>query len=188
MFGPLIVGGLVVIIIILLFVYIRHILTLRNESEYRDIVEYQTMLVAAMLAHNPSLLSMIGKIRYFPDQSGFFVVLNYSGQILVHGDYDGDLKSENDLPFVIPVGDMVELAKNGGGYVRYNYQGHVYQSFVFAYPNSPYIVCSGLFSDIYHTDKRQRWKRNDRTVIRNVSCNRRMVGAKRQTQKTSAQD
>ena len=166
-----IICGLTFVMLSLLVVYMRHMFTVRNESEYRDIVEYQTMLVAAMLAAQPNLLPTVGKLRYFPDQSGFFIVLDYTGKILVHGDYDGKLDSEQHLPFIIPVNDMVETAKNGGGYIRYNYKGHIYQSFVYGYPNSPYIVTSGLFSDLHHVTKRKEWKRVDRTVIRNPLCN-----------------
>jgi hypothetical protein len=157
---------LVIILVTLLLVYIRHLYCIRNESEYRDIMEYQTMLVAALLHNQPSLLPLIGSIRFFPDQSGFFIVLNYQGKLLAHGDANIPSQPDEELPFFFPSDDIVDIAKSGGGYLRYNYKGHVYQSFIHAHPHSPYIVCSGIFSDTNHINKRNNWKRSDKTLVR----------------------
>ena len=154
---------IILIFLILMRVYIINIITTRNESEYKDIVEYQTMLVANILTQNPSILSSIGKLRYFPDKSGFFIILDYSGKILVNGDYDGDLAGP--LPFDLPTANIVDTAKQGGGYIIFNYKGNIFQLFIYSIPSSPYIVCSGIFTDVYHIDHRQNtWKRKDRIL------------------------
>jgi hypothetical protein len=155
---------LAVIVVVLLVAYTQHLCAMRNESEYRDIMEYQTMLVAALLKEQPSLLKTISQIRYFPDQSGFFIVLDYDNKLLAHGDYHGDLTQK--VPFDLPAKDLVDLAKQGGGYMRLNYRGHLYDFFVYAYANSPFVVVSGLSVDSHHVANRCNWKRVQRTLMR----------------------
>jgi hypothetical protein len=148
---------------------------MRNEAEYRDIIEYQTLLTAALLFKNPSILPTLDKIRYFPDQSGFFIVLNFDGKVLSHGDFENNdtnndtnnNNSDDILPFQLPVANIIETAKNGGGYVKFNYRGDVYDSFVYNHSGSPYIVCSGLFSDPQHIESRtSRWKRANKCLLK----------------------
>ena len=159
-------GVVIVVLLILLRLYISNVMTIRNESEYKDIVEYQTMLLSDILTDNPSILPSIGKLRYFPDKSGFFIVLDYLGKILVHGDFSGDLNGT--LPFDLPVTSITDIAKQGGGYVRFNYKGNIFQLFVYSTPSSsPYIVCSGMNTDVHHIDFRQKmWKRQDRFLMK----------------------
>ena len=169
-FNFILLGVYFVLIVFLLYHYFKYLTILRNESEYRDLVEYQTLLTAALLFKNPSILSTLDQIRYFPDQSGFFIVLNFDGKVLSHGDYAGDVKLDNDdgvIPFHLPVASIIETAKNGGGYVKYNYKGHIYDSFVYNYVGSPYIVCSGLYSDPQHIESRvHQWKRVDKSLLK----------------------
>ena len=156
---------IILIFLILMKIYITNIITTRNESEYKDIVEYQTMLTANILSQTPSILSSIKNLRYFPDKSGFFIILNYAGKILVNGDYDGDLNGP--LPFDLPTTNIVDTAKQGGGYIKFNYKGNIFQLFVYSIPSSPYIVCSGMFTDVYHIDHRQNtWRRKDRILTK----------------------
>ena len=158
-------GIIVIIFFILVRSYVLNIITTRNESEYKDILEYQTMLMANLLAQNPVILPTIGKIRFFPDQSGFFIVFDYSGKMLIHGDYHGDLNGP--LPFEIPASQIVELAQQGGGYLKFNYKGSIFQLFVYSIPSSTYIVCAGIFTDPYHVDHRHcTWKRKDRILAK----------------------
>lgn len=153
---------------VLLRLYWKNLIVVRNEAEYRDIVEYQTMLVSALLQKHPELLPSLSRLRFFPDQSGFFIVLNYQGQLLSHGDYEGDLTPP--LPFDWPVAEIVALAKAGGGYVKYNYKGFIYESFVHGLASSPFIVCSGLYTDLQHIRTRlDTWQRVDRTLIKHRS-------------------
>jgi hypothetical protein len=162
------IGVLILLSVTLIWVYCKNAIATRNEAEYRDIVEYQTMLAAALISQHPSLIPDFQKVRYFPDQSGFFVVLDFTGKVLCHGDYDGDI--DQPLPFNLPINSILETARNGGGYVRYNYKGHIYESFVYVYPGSSYIVCSGLFIDIHHIQKRlDTWTRVDRTLLKSNS-------------------
>jgi hypothetical protein len=157
-----------VFIVVLIYNYFRYVTILRNEAEYRDLVEYQTMLTSALLFKNPSILPTLSHVRYFPDQSGFFVVLNFDGNILSHGDYDGNMNEI--LPFNVPVTSIIEIAKNGGGYVKYNYKGYIYDSFVYNYPGSPFIVCSGLYNDPQHIQSRTHlWKRQDKSLLKTPS-------------------
>lgn len=159
------IGVLVLLSFILIWSYLRNAIAMRNEAEYRDIVEYQAMLAAAIISQNPEIIPSFNKVRYFPDQSGFFIVLDFNGNVLVHGDYNGDLKEP--LPFNLPLSAIIDAARNGGGYVRYNYKGHVYESFIYVYPGSSYIVCSGLFIDLEYIQKRlETWKRVDRTLFK----------------------
>lgn len=158
-----------VLFLLLMWIYITNIINIRNESEYKDIVEYQTMLVANLLTKHPNILPSIGKLRYFPDNSGFFIVLDIEGKILVHGNYDGDVSNIDQLPFHIPTKEIVEVAKGGGGYIRYNYQGYIYQTFVYLVPNSSYIVCSGLYVDTQHIQARKQWKRFDKLMLKSMS-------------------
>ena len=162
----LLFGGLIILSIILGYGYLKNAIVTRNEAEYRDIMEYQTMLVAALVEQSPAIIPSISKIRYFPDKSGFFTVLNFQGKLLCHGDYDGNL-DEKSLPFNFPVNEIVELAKNGGGYIRYNYKGFIYESFVYVYPDSSYIICSGIYNDLQHIQNRMStWKRVDKTLLK----------------------
>ncbi len=161
----------ILLLFIIIYNYLRSIIDARNESEYRDIIEYQTTLLGHILAENPNVLPTISKLRFFPDKSGFFIVLNYEGKILSHGDYKGEIKDSTTVPFQLPTREMVEIAKNGGGYIRYNYKGYIYQSFVYSLPTSPYIVCSGLFTDIHHIEKRRnQWKRVDKVLFKQPRC------------------
>ena len=156
-----------VLIVFLLYQYFKYLTILRNEAEYRDLVEYQTLLTAALLFKNPSILSTLDQIRYFPDQSGFFIVLNFDGKVLSHGDYDGDVQVDDILPFHLPVANILETAKNGGGYVKYNYKGYIYDSFVYNHVGSPYIVCSGLYNDPQHIESRvNQWKRVNKSLLK----------------------
>jgi len=157
-----------VLFLLLMWNYITNMIHTRNESEYKDITEYQTMLVANLLTKHPVILPSIGKLRYFPDNSGFFMVLNLEGKILVHGNYDGDVSNAEKLPFNVPTKEIVEVAKEGGGYIRYNYKGYIYQTFVYLAPNSPYIVCSGLYVDTQHIQARKRWKRFDKLMLKSI--------------------
>jgi hypothetical protein len=162
------VGILAILSFFLVWSYLKNAIAMRNEAEYRDIVEYQSMLAAALISQNPEIIPSFNKIRYFPDQSGFFVVLDFNGNVLVHGDYSGNLKET--LPFNLPINSIMDTARNGGGYVRYNYKGHVYESFIYVYPGSPYIVCSGLFIDLEYIQRRlDTWKRVDRTLLKQSS-------------------
>lgn len=154
-----------VLIIILISLYIHSIVNVRNESEYRDVVEYQTTLVGNLLLLQPTLLPSLGRIRYFPDQSGFFVVIDYEGKILANG----DPASASAQSF--PVQDIIQLAKNGGGYLRHNYRGELYQTFVYANPQSPYIVCSGLFVDSSQMNRRTKWRRTTKMMCKTASSN-----------------
>jgi hypothetical protein len=158
-------GVLGLLLFYLIWSYGKNVIVTRNEAEYRDIVEYQTMLVAALVHKNPKLIPEFQTVRYFPDQSGFFIILDFDGTLLVHGDYSGDLTQP--LPFNWPVTVILDTAKNGGGYIRYNYKGYVYESFIYIYPGSSYIVCSGLFNDHHHIQQRlTQWKRTDRTLLK----------------------
>jgi len=161
-------GVLVLLTVAIVWSYCKNALATRNEAEYRDIVEYQTLLVAALISQQPALIPQLKTLRYFPDQSGFFVVLDLTGQLLCHGDYDGPL--DQTLPFHLPVAALVDTARNGGGYVRYNYKGYVYESFAYVYPNSSYVVCSGLFIDVRHIQQRlATWVRVDRTLLKTTT-------------------
>lgn len=162
---------ILLIIIIILFlllckVYIANLIELRNESEYRDIVEYEVMLAAQLLSVDPKLLNTLGKIRFFPDNSGFFIVIDFNGSLLVHGDYNGNLSDTSKLPFELPVKDIIDTAKQGGGYIRYNYRGNLYQSFIYPVPDSNMILSSGLIIDSAFIKKRQQWKRYDKTMMK----------------------
>ena len=155
------------VLILLIWNYLVMFIDTRNESEYRDLMEQQTVLVSKIIQQQSSIIPTIGKLRYFPDKSGFFVVLNYEGKILVHGDYQGNVQDLTNIPFEFPITDITEMARHGGGYIRYNYKGYIYQSFVCSLSNSPYIVCSGLFIDVYHTEKRKKeWKRRDKILFK----------------------
>ena len=159
------IGVLLLLSFVLVWIYCKNAITVRNESEYRDIVEYHTMLAAALISQHPSWIPDFQKVRYFPDQSGFFVVLDFTGKVLCHGDYDGSL--EETLPFNFPINSLLDTARNGGGYVRYNYKGYIYESFIYVYPGSAYVVCSGLFIDLHHIQQRlDTWKRVDRTLLK----------------------
>jgi len=161
-----------ILVVALLFHYHRYMHILRNEAEYRDIVEYQTMLTSALLFQNPSILSTLNQIRYFPDRSGFFVVLDFDGNVLSHGDYNG--KVDESLPFNLPITSLIDAAKNGGGYVKYNYKGYIYDSFVYNYPGSSFIVCSGLYNDPEHIQSRvDNWKRVDKSILKTPSSTKR---------------
>ena len=173
---------LFVLFLLLMFVYCKNFISTRNESEYKDIVELQTMLVADLLNADNGILNSIGKLRYFPDKSGFFFVLDFSGKLLVHGDYDGDISVESNLPFSIPTKEIVEIAKQGGGHLVFNYKGHVYQSFIYSSSSassslssssspSPYIVCSGLYTDADHIQARSHWRRLDKTMLKRTMYN-----------------
>lgn len=160
------------LLMFLLFHYFKHMSMLRNEAEYRDVVEYQTMLIAALLVKNPGILATLNQIRYFPDQSGFFVVYDVQGKLLTHGDFNCDISAINDnLSLNMPTSQILEVAKNGGGYVQYNYKGYVYDTFVYNYTGSPYIVCSGLYNDPQHIQYRMdKWKRSNKSLLKtNVS-------------------
>lgn len=162
------VGVLILLSVTLIWVYCKNTISMRNEAEYRDIVEYQTMLAASLISQEPDWIPKFRKIRYFPDQSGFFIVLDFTGKILCHGDYDGDVTQT--LPFNFPTSAILDVARNGGGYVRYNYKGFIYESFVYVYPGSSYVVCSGLFMDLHHIQQRlSTWKRVDRTFLKSNS-------------------
>lgn len=146
---------------VLLVGYFKNTISMRNEAEYRDIVEYQTMLVAAMIKQNPSIVSSVGNLRYFPDNSGFFIVLDLNGKVVTHGD------EEDESSFNLPASDILTIAKEGGGYIRYNYKGNVHDLFIYFYPGSKYIVCSGLFIDNQNINRRlSQWKRYDRTILK----------------------
>ena len=154
------------IVVLLLYLYLKYIIVLRNEAEYRDIVEYQTLLTAALLHNTPEILSTLDKIRYFPDQSGFFIVLNFEGEVVSHGDVDSS-SDASPTTFQLPVATIIETAKNGGGYVKYNYKGFIYDSFVYNHVGSPYIVCSGIYNDSQHIESRvDRWKRIDKCLLK----------------------
>jgi len=155
---------LVVLFIFLVRTYILHMIDIRNESEYKDIVEYETMLVSSLISANPEFIPTIGQIRYFPDKSGFFVVLNMSGKLLVHGDYEGDLSTPSSLPFALNIPEIVDIARNGGGYLKHNYKGYMFHSFIYASPGSSYIVMSGMYMDTDHIARRHEWKRVNKLI------------------------
>ena len=82
-----------------------------------------------------------------------------------------DTALANNFDLKITLQD-IEIAKNGGGYVKYNYKGYIYESFVYNFEGSPYIVCSGLFNDPKHIQNRaEMWKRTDRTLLKNANQN-----------------
>ena len=142
-----------------LYYYCRYIRVLRNEAEYRDIIEYQTMLVAALLEQHPDLLETLQTIRYFPDQSGFFTVLNFEGIIVSQIAQNSNLN--------LPIEVIIETARKGGGYVKYNSQGNIYDSFVYTYPGGKYVVCSGLFNNPHNIHTReQTWKQTDKSLLK----------------------
>lgn len=146
---------------VLLVSYFKNTIAMRNEAEYRDIVEYQTMLLAAMIKQNAELVKSAGNLRYFPDSSGFFMVLDLDGKVVAHGD------DEDENSFNLPISEILTVAKEGGGYVRYNYKGNVHDLFIYLYPGSKYIVCSGLFVDNQNITRRlSKWKRYDRTILK----------------------
>lgn len=179
MLSECLLGLLGLLLVLLLWTYGKTLIISRNEAEYRDIVEYQTMLASALLQQVPEAVPALARIRYFPDRSGFFLVLDFQGQVLCHGDYDGKL--QGDLPFHIPVAEMVTLARSGGGYVKYNYKGFIYESFVYASPDSPFIVCSGLFNDLQHIqDRYANWQRVDKTILKVPS-----TGAKKRASRST---
>lgn len=153
----------IIVLVILLKLFFENVITIRNESEYHNIVEHQTTLVADILKENPNILPTIKKLRYFPDKSGYFIVLDFSGKILIHGEYDGDLNGS--LPFELPVKSIIEIAKNGGGYLKFNYMGFLCKLFVYAAPNSSFIICSGIYTDAEHiNDRIQMWKRQNKIL------------------------
>jgi hypothetical protein len=149
----------VLFVSILLYYYCRYLRVLRNEAEYRDIIEYQTMLIAALLDQHPDLLNTLHTIRYFPDQSGYFTILNFDGKIV------------SQIPECsnssLPVDIIIETARRGGGYVKYNNQGNIYDCFAYSYPGSKYIVCSGIFNNPHNIQTREhKWKQIDKSLLK----------------------
>jgi hypothetical protein len=148
---------------VLLTSYFKNAIAIRNESEYRDIVEHQVMLMSALIKQNPELIKRIENIRYFRDHSGFFIVLDTTGKIVAHGDRESTEESTLNLP----INDILNIAKEGNGYIKYNHRGHIHELFVYICPGSKYIVCSGLFIDNHHVNRRLlNWKRVDRTILK----------------------
>jgi hypothetical protein len=131
------------------------------------------MLVANLITQHPDLIPTVGKVRYFPDRSGFFIVLGFDGKVLVHGDYEGSIETTppKQLPFELPINEIITIAKQGGGYLKMNYKGYIYQMFIYSVLNSPYIVCSGLYIDTYHIKQRRtQWKRMEKTIMKKKKC------------------
>lgn len=153
------VGLIVLMSIVGVMVYMHRVYIERNESEYQHIVEYQTMLLSALISQESStqsLLTTIPKIRFFPDQSGSFVILNTGGKIL----------TQTQSTYYYPVQRIVELAQSGGGWIRFSVDGSPFDCFVHHLANTDLIVCSGLYADASDIESRSNWKRAKRYLLK----------------------
>lgn len=157
-----------IITIVLLFVYAAYYLVreakhLRDESECRDIMESEVILLSKILSKNSSLdmIKIISKLHYFPDDSGSFFVMDYQGKLWCHSEHDHvgptDLTQSHNLSFHLPHEDIIRVARQGGGYVRYEWHGRQKLTFVHPVANTPYIVGSGLCVDSDSQLRRRVW-------------------------------
>lgn len=144
---------------ILIHLYFSNVVELRNESEFKDIVEYQVRLAVQLLSENPQIISSLSKVRFFPDRSGSLIVLDYNGKLLTDGSDLGLTDHET-------VKKIVQVAKHGGGYVRYFHGGGIFNAFILPVPNQNQIVMSGLFIDKDHILNRKQWRRCDQPMIK----------------------
>ena len=164
--GWMVVVAVGVLLLLACWFYARLLSDIRDESECKDIVEAQTHLASQMLAQQPKreTIQAIKNLRYMPDKSGYFYVLDYTGHMYCHGEsgIEGkyDMTSPTcPLPFSKPVKDIVAVARKGGGFLKYNWKGGQKSTYVCPVAGSNLIICSGLMTDTESVKRRKRWKK-----------------------------
>lgn len=139
---------------------------IRDESEYKDIMETEVSLLAQVLAQasdQKQMIDIVTNLKYFPDGSGRFFILDYEGNLYCHGEsgFCGRINlrdQSNSLPFNVPHEDIVSIARDGGGYIKYDYYGVQHLAFIQPVPNTKLIVGSSLGVDHNSKMTRKLWK------------------------------
>lgn len=164
---------LIFLVGLLITIYAHNQMINRNESEYMDIIEYQTMSMSALLSQSDptlnsstkSLLNSISNIRFFPDLSGKFYIFDMNGKIW-------DIKSQNFISDPsLPTSSIVKIITDGntGGYIRFIKDGLAFRMFVYGVKindKNTFIVGSGLYIDQQHIDERNNWSRKQKTIYK----------------------
>ena len=153
-------GALLILHLVLLsWIYVKDLIRIRNENEYKNVVEVHAEFLAKLLVADPNLIHCLEEnselLRFLPDGSGFLVVLDDTGKTLFHGNPDG---------CTLPSAEVLETAKLGGGYLRHAHHGRLFQCYVCVIPGSPFVVCSGLFMDTETVKERCDWKQKHQTL------------------------
>lgn len=158
--------------------WVRGTLEARNECECKDIMECQAEQLAGILKHHnsESLFKTISSLRFLPDKSGYFVIMDYEGTIYAHGGLEWSGK-EKTLPICFPTSDIVNVAKNGGGYVKYEHEGRQNTMYIVGVPEQRIIVCSNLPTDSQSVRKRQRWRMIQKNNQKNHTKNGKVLMA-----------
>lgn len=154
----------------------REIKYARDESEYKDLLESQVRLVAQIMSdkqnQTPAFIKTVSQLKFFPDQSGSFFIIDFQGNLYCNGDDEFcgvvDLTKPNDLHYQYPYQDIIQAARDGGGYIKFNWKGMQFLAFIQNIPSSNLIIGSGLFTDSSSCKRRKKWNIKQRIKPRQV--------------------
>lgn len=101
------------------------------------------------------LREFVTPIRFFPDQSGYFYVLDMDGVCIAHAAQpfrDGqDMYDYKDAKGFLVVQEMIETAQKGGGFVEYNWDKPGSEGlfeklgYVEPIPGTTYFIGAGIY-------------------------------------------
>jgi len=148
------------LVLLSLWFWVDHTLELRNECECKDLMECQTNQLATILSNNSSdqLYKTISTMRFFPDDSGSYFVMDYNGTIYADSELGiCEKKDVKEVPVHRPFTKIVDLAKKGGGYVKYEWKGRQKTAYVKPVPEQNLLLCSSMYTDWHSIKKRRKW-------------------------------
>lgn len=164
-----------IIVIIMIFAawyWFDTLFGIRNESECKNIMEWQTDQIANIISNSNyvnDLFETIRRLRFLPDNSGFYFILDYSGNLYCYGkdNWYGKLNvNKTNLPVSIPFQEIIEKAKKGGGYVKYGWKGRQKSCYISPCKGKSFITCGTIFTDKKSIQQRRKWALHQKGFIK----------------------
>lgn len=141
------------------------------EKELKDIVDVMAQTLVSAMGNDLDergvhtvFSSIISRVRFFPDDSGYYFIYKKGGVVFVHG-AQPDLEGKNLIDFQDPKGNFLirkldHVASRGGGYVQYVWEkpGQGLQpklSYARMIPGTEYWIGTGVYIDNIHVQEKE---------------------------------